>query len=93
MKTKNNLITYNKKKYYVRRPFLTFKDLIQNSKFSNKLSYDINISGRIGGVARARQLKYAKGIIKMNSIVNSVQTKQFPVQTKWGKLGISLCLP
>lgn len=88
---KNNMfkITTNKKKYYIRRSPIGFKDLISTTLLPG---FDVTISGRLRGAARAKQINVSKGVIKVNSLSHHMQAKNFPVQTKWGKLGIKLCL-
>lgn len=68
---------------------LTCKDLLSSGVTPG---FNIVISGRLRGAARAKQVHVSKGVIKVNSLSHQMQAKKFPVQTKWGKLGIKLCL-
>ena len=66
--------------------------LFPKSLTTKKHGFNINISGRLKGAKRAKSLNLTKGVIKLNSLSQVVQAKNFPIQTKWGKLGIKLCL-
>lgn len=101
MKTYNNLPYYKsnkenviqftlfEKKFFIRRPLLTFSDLIECPKICG---LKLNLKGRLKGAKRARHLQVIKGKIKAQTFSFPVQAKNKPIQTKWGKIGLNIVL-
>ncbi len=71
------------------QPSIHLKKLI---KPEGLLGVDVTLKGRLKGMARARKLSFTKGSVKANTLSCPVQTKLHPSQTKWGKIGLRVCI-
>ncbi len=64
-----------------------------NALYHNQApGFNIIVNGRLRGRKRATNIRKLKGVIKVSSLSHYMQAKNFPVQTKWGKLGVRLCI-